>query len=498
MAPKDEKKDVEMKDAEKKDEKKEEIKEIPKDPKTLLIEAINSNLQIMITAVNSQDLRVLGRVIRSMTSLRRTMRSDVLSAFIEGAFDPKSPSKDSCLALVPKVTMADEPIKVADLNLPKDIKNALPEVEAFLTVLLLGFLIDQKEPAKAMECADALIKRLKNFNRRSLDQLNARAYFLFARVYELAGRISEIRNELLAAYRTACLHHDSIGQATLLNLCIRNYLNCNLVEQAWKLVSKTSFPESRPNAQYARYLYYIGRIKAIQLEYSDAHSRLTQALRKAPQAPKVALGFKVACNKLAIIVELLMGGIPDRLTFTQKELREPLAPYFAITQAVRSGDLKGFQEVQQQHEALFKQDKTFTLINRLRYNVIKSGLRGINLSYSRISLQDICTKLGLESVQDAAGVIAKAVVDGVIEATIDHEGQFLKSNPRVNLYSSAEPQKSLHKRVAFCLQLHNDAIKAMAYPDDKKDEKALTAEALRERENAQLAELDEEGDDDML
>lgn len=42
----------------------------------------------------------------------------------------------------------------------------------------------------------------------------------------------------------------------------RNYLAYNLYEQALKLVEKTSFPESRPNAQYARYLLYIGQIKA--------------------------------------------------------------------------------------------------------------------------------------------------------------------------------------------------------------------------------------------
>ena len=35
---------------------------------------------------------------------------------------------------------------------------------------------------------------------------------------------------------------------------------------------------------------YTGRIKAIQLEYSEAHRHLLQALRKAPQHS--AVGFK--------------------------------------------------------------------------------------------------------------------------------------------------------------------------------------------------------------
>merc|ERR1712113_213537 len=239
---------------------------------------------------------------------------------------------------------------------------------------------------------------------------------------------------------------------------------------------------------------------AVQLEYSDSHSKLMQAIRKAPQAPNVALGFKLAAHKLAVIVELLMGEIPDRSTFMQKELRVALRPYYEITQVVRSGDVNAFLQTTQRHEALFKKDKTLTLINRLRYNVIKTGLRSINLSYSRISLQDICLKLGLETPEDAAGVVAKAVVDGVIDATIDFDKQFLESKQKFDLYSSCEPQKALHKRIAFCLQMHNDTVKAMAYPDENDIKDGDNAEERREREKRELANVDDddEGDDDML
>jgi hypothetical protein len=37
-------------------------------------------------------------------------------------------------------------------------------------------------------------------------------------------------------------------------------------DQADKLISKTNFPTSAPNSQYARYHYYLGRIKAVQLD----------------------------------------------------------------------------------------------------------------------------------------------------------------------------------------------------------------------------------------
>lgn len=63
---------------------------------------------------------------------------------------------------------------------------------------------------------------------------------------------------LHARLRTATLRHDPDGQATLLNLLLRNYLHYSLYDQAEKLVSKSVFPEQANNNEWARYLYYTG------------------------------------------------------------------------------------------------------------------------------------------------------------------------------------------------------------------------------------------------
>lgn len=41
----------------------------------------------------------------------------------------------------------------------------------------------------------------------------------------------------------------------------------------------------------------------------------------------------------------------------------------------------------QRHAAVFRTDGTYNLVTRLHHNVIRAGLRRINLAYSRISLQ---------------------------------------------------------------------------------------------------------------
>ena len=67
--------------------------------------------------------------------------------------------------------------------------------------------------------------------------------------------------------------------------------------------------------------------------------------------------------------------------------RYPLHAYFLLS------CLLFFPALCAQHEDHFRTDKTYTLIQRLAHNVIKTGLRKINSSYSRVSLQDLCTKV---------------------------------------------------------------------------------------------------------
>ena len=59
-------------------------------------------------------------------------------------------------------------------------------------------------------------------------------------------------------------------------------------------------------------------------------SLLHQAIRKAPQ--QSAIGFRQTAHKFAVVVQLLLGEIPDRATFKEAVLKKPLHPYFQLTQ----------------------------------------------------------------------------------------------------------------------------------------------------------------------
>jgi 26S proteasome regulatory subunit N3 len=243
-----------------------------------------------------------------------------------------------------------------------------------------------------------------------------------------------------------------------------------------------------------------GRIQALRLEYTSAFSNLSQCLRKTPT--NTGLGFRIAAQRLLVVIQLLMGEIPDRHVFVSPGMKAELAPYMVITQAVRRGDLSVFNKAVSDHVSRLQEDKTYTLISRLAHQVVKAGLRKLHVSYSRISLQDIADRLGLPSSASAQFVVAKAVRDGVLEATIFHEEGYVQSHDLVDVYATKEPAEAFHRRIAYCLTTHNDAVRGMRYPPDaykrqleaSRGNRSKAGDEKTDEEKAQ--ELEDELDDD--
>jgi 26S proteasome regulatory subunit N3 len=409
----------------------------------------------------------------------------------------KANKSDESTEKTEKIEKVEKPKEVV---VDTSIAEFYPEVEIYLSLLVLVFKMDTRQLPAAQALADALLTRLESYNRRTLDSLSAKVFFYYSRVYELLGTFDEIRSKLFALHRTSVLRHNVEGQVSLLNLLLRNYIAFNLYDQANKLVSNVEFKESHAASnEIARYYYYQGRILSIDPEkYAQAYEYLQQALRKAPS--QGARGFRVAVLKLSVIVQLLMGDIPERPLFHQKGLIVPLQPYMQLTQAVRFGDLTAFTWCLNEYNETFQKDKTLALILRLRNNVLKTGLRKINLSYSRISLKDIAKKLLLDSEEDAEFIVAKAIKERIIDATIHHAEGFVTSNETTDVYSTKEPQEQFHLRTDFFLKIHNDAMKAMRYiPDSgkKKEENDDLNQKLKDEEDLAAALAEEDDLDDF-
>lgn len=82
---------------------------------------------------------------------------------------------------------------------------------------------------------------------------------------------------------------------------------------------------------------------------------------------------------------------------------------------------------------------------------------------------------------------------------VDHEQAFLKTKECIDVYSTNEPQNAFHQRILYCLNLHNEAVKALRFPNTSQLSASFAnADDVREREREITEIVDEEmnGDDD--
>ncbi|KAJ2781541.1 26S proteasome non-ATPase regulatory subunit [Coemansia javaensis] len=462
----------------------------------ILLEDITRSIGFLQRGITAAETHYIYRALRTLSSLRKRLQPEVLAEAVAArSAAENAPATRDCLATMVAL------LKQKPAGSPK-AGACEPEVCLFLGLLSMLYLLDSGSREAGAELADVLLGVASASQRRTVDPIASRIYFYYARFFELAGRLADARPALLGALQAATLTGMKETKTMVLTLLLRNYLHYNLYDQAERLTAKTGFPAEAPSNLLARYLYYLGFIEAVQLNYSQAQAHLLEATRKAPSNAATA-GFQQAAHKIYVIVELLMGNIPERSLFRAPTLRKPLAPYLELARAVRIGDLTKFQDVVDRHEAKFLADNVLVLVQRLRHNVIKAGIRSINVAYSRISLRDICLKLHLDSEEDAEYIVAKAIRDGVIDATIDHEKGFVQSAEVHNVYGTSDPQYAFDKRTGFCLGLYNDSVKAMRYPGgNHRKELAYAIEAIkRERELAhelENEEYDDESDEDAM
>lgn len=422
------------------------------------------------------------------------------------------------------------------LEMQDEEQKPIPEAEVYLWLITIIFLTDRKEYARAYTCAYDCVKYQQQLEKqqksRSVNFLFSKVYFYFSFAHEKLPSISnnEFRNILLGRLRSCTLAHDNWSQFVILNSLLRSFLQDKLVEQANKLLKNVSVDQTIghvDNSQLARYYLYKGRIQSIQLDYSEAYNSLQTALRKAPSAqpnkPKtqqkegteqtssnkrtfsVGRGFRIHTNKLLIVVSLLMGHIPERSLFVNtieatndNVTLSQLKPYYELTQQVRLGNVNGFETIVEKHREQYIADDNLTLINRIRQNVIRTGLKSIIKAYSRISFNDVSQKLHLNDadVNDVQGIVAKAIKDGIIDAKIDEKAQSVDTAKSQDVYQTNEPADEFDKRIQFCLSCRSQCIKAMRYREEKKKKPTQEAEDSLHLDIDEI--VDEVDDDDIM
>ena len=181
------------------------------------------------------------------------------------------------------------------------LENFTEEMYVYLCNLFTYDIIRSGDFKQALEFSNEVDKYCSNFqSRRTFDILKAKNLTYLCLCKERTQSQEDFTSILLKRFRSASLSHDEFGKAVSLNLLTREYIKRKDYAKASALIAKTEpFPEISNN-QLVRHLYYHGKIKTIQLKYTEAYKMLSQALRKVPQ--NTALGFRVDAQKLTILV----------------------------------------------------------------------------------------------------------------------------------------------------------------------------------------------------
>ncbi|KAH9261372.1 hypothetical protein BASA81_000004 [Batrachochytrium salamandrivorans] len=453
-------------------------------------------------ASNTHDDSLLLRALRKTTLIRKNpaFTPDELVKAYSRYLPKRTPTLDAIHSLFASSSSSREMDVVVEDATPQ-VQEASLDVELYLHHTALHFAKTRKtcSPQVLEQSARAMMDKVASLPALSTMQvLRARAIHTFALVVESAQhshKEEQGSGELLAyvlhTHRNACLTGDVAIQAVTFNLVLRQLILANQVSEAEKFASKAKFPlDQVGNNSQIRYLYYMGRIQALQLEYSASLASLLHAIRKLPANSQAFRGLKLRLYTLATVVTLLTGELPERAWFSQGDFQDQLLPYFDLVKAVREGNLQTFQTVQVAHEVRFKQDQVWTLIQRLHSSVIKTGLKRIGVSYSRISFQDVAHKLELGESGEALYLCIKAIRDGVLDASwIDAEDCLCSAEPQDVYSTTTEPSEAFQRRIIYLLQAHNDAVKGLRFPAQKSSNPSGKEGATLEFDEDELEEL---------
>ena len=210
-----------------KDDKAKEEEEVKPEVVTVLQECRN-NIALIEKAVQTKEPRFVTRSLRSLPSLRKRLTVDDLTQLLtkhtSGGTSELSARLLDALANCPVTDSpanemavdgsagekggeeAPMPLTMQPSWVQPILSAAAADGELYLSLLIVVFLLDQKQLEAARDCCCLLVAEMTaGGTRRALDALAAKVMFYYARSHELCNRDVEIRSPLLAAYRIACL-----------------------------------------------------------------------------------------------------------------------------------------------------------------------------------------------------------------------------------------------------------------------------------------------------
>lgn len=136
-----------------------------KDTDMQTIHDIREHTRQIEKAVQNKEPRFVLRALRALPNTRRRLNPLVLRGLVTGFYTRSTTERDTLLAWI------DEPMDTDDTSqstqrLRPFSSTLLPEIDAYIHLLVLIRLIDTRKYNEAVQCSELLVQKIATQNRR--------------------------------------------------------------------------------------------------------------------------------------------------------------------------------------------------------------------------------------------------------------------------------------------------------------------------------------------
>lgn len=248
------------------------------------------------------------------------------------------------------------------------------------------------------------------------------------------GKILEkAADSLLAGFRV-CVgdtrtnepYSKKIGMLTIVNQLLKVYFYINkihLCKPLIRAIDSTNLKEPFPLAQRITYKYFVGRKAMFDSDYRAADEHLSFAFqnchRKSIKNKKQILTYLVP-------VKMLLGYMPTKRVVCKYDL----ALFWDLACAVKNGNLRGIDQVMEEHESFFIQAGIYLIVEKLKISAYRNLFRRVYLAENShqidiASFQAALQIMGHDDVDadETQCIVANLIYDGKIKGYISYQHQ---------------------------------------------------------------------------
>lgn len=230
------------------------------------------------------------------------------------------------------------------------------------------------------------------------------------------GKILEKAAEsLLACFRVCAADNrasDSdtkkLGMLNLVNQLLKVYFRIDKIQLCKPLIraiDSSPFKDQFPIAQQVTYRYFVGRKAMFDSDYRTADEYLSFAFEKCH---KNSIKNKQLILTYLVPVKMLLGLMPAKRLLEKYNLME----FWQLVSAVKEGNLRGIDEVMNEHDSFFKNAGIYLIVEKLKIIARRNLFRKVCLNERQI--QEDPTKahqIDIKKFQAALQMMGEGDVD---------------------------------------------------------------------------------------